>query len=200
MDDRRVTIRELILGFMQASLTSVGGAAAPLRHMIVRRCGWLTEEEFAEAFGICQILPGAVGANVSVLVGDRFAGWRGGLLSVLAFSVPAMIVAVTLAIVALQLATLHPRIANAELGITSAAAGLFLSNGLRSLRLLWSGERDATVLFRALRVLLVGLGVALVVAWHFSLPAVVVVLLSAGVLLEWTRERRDAGRDRSARP
>ena len=190
MDERRVTIRELILGFMQASLTSVGGAAAPLRHMIVRRRGWLTEEEFAEAFGICQILPGAVGANVTVLIGDRFAGWRGGVFSVLAFSLPAMILAVTLAIVALRLATLHPRIASAELGITSAAAGLFLSNGLRSMRLLVNGERSANALFRSLRLLLVGLGVALVVAWHFSLPAVVVVLLAGGVLVEWAYDRR----------
>lgn len=179
---RRVTLRDIVLGFLQASLTAVGGASAPLRHMVVSKRKWLTEQEFAETFGICQILPGAVGANFAVMVGNRFCGWRGGVLALLAFGMPAMILATFVAMYAIDLAKVNPHVANVELAVSSAAAGLFASNGLRVVRGLVG--RDSALL-RMSRVAVVALGIVLVAGLHLTLPIVVVILLSAGILIEW---------------
>ena len=184
--ERRVGLGEIVLGFLYASLTSVGGAAAPLRHMIVLRRKWLSEQEFLEMFGICQILPGAVGANFSVMVGNRFCGWRGGICALLAFGVPAMVLATLIAMFAIEAAKTNTHLANAELAITSAAAGLFATNGLRALRGL--ATRDS-VLLRVVRLSIVAAGIVLIAGFHLWLPIVVAALLGAGMLVEWRIDR-----------
>src|SRR5205814_473164 len=58
----------LMLAFIQIGLSSVGGAAVPLRHILVVRRKWLSDAEFAEEFSIAQALPGASAANVAVML------------------------------------------------------------------------------------------------------------------------------------
>jgi chromate transporter len=159
-----------------------------LRYVLVVKRRWLSEEEFAETFGMCQALPGAVGANLSVIVGDRFAGWRGAVVAVVAFSVPAMIFAVCLAMLAIALAAVSPRIAHAEIAIVAVTAGLSIGNGVRIGWHLWRGADAAgEPIYRLARVGVSGVGIALVVAWHLWLPYVVGIMMAGGLLLERVR-------------
>jgi chromate transporter len=157
--------------------------------MVVRRRKWLTDQEFSETFGICQILPGAVGANFAVMLGNRFCGWRGGVLALLAFGLPAMFLATFVAMFAIDLAKANPHVANAEFAISSAAAGLFASNGLRLV--LGIARRDSALL-RTARLSIVVLGIILVAGFHLFLPIVVVVILGAGMLVEWRLTKASA--------
>jgi chromate transporter len=184
----RVSLLELARCFLQVSFSSVGGAQAPLRYVLVVNRKWLTEEEFAETFGICQTLPGAVGANVAMMLGDRYGGWRGGLVAVLAFSLPAMIFAVFLAMAAINLATVSPRVAHAEIAVAAAAAGLSIGNGGRLFRQLLHGRDGAEPgWYRLLRLAVTPIGLVMVVGLHLALPYAVVAMLAFGLVLERVR-------------
>jgi chromate transporter len=190
----RLSLLDLARCFLQVSFSSVGGAQAPLRFMLVSKRKWLTEEEFAETFGICQTLPGAVGANVALMVGDRYAGWRGAVVSVLAFSLPAMVFAVFLAMGAIRAAAFSPRVAHAEIAVAAAAAGLSIGLAGRLVAVLWKGA-DGTERgwYRALRLGVTPVGLILVVGWHLALPYAVVVMLAIGLGVEALRARRLRG-------
>ena len=184
----RLSLVALVRCFLLVSFSSVGGAQAPLRYHLVHNYKWLNEQEFAETFGICQSLPGAVGANVALMVGDTFAGWRGAVASVLAFSLPAMVFAIFLAMAAIDLAAISPRMTHAELAVTAAGAGLGIGNGLKLLTIIWRrpepGER---LWYRVVRLAVVPLGLTLVVGLHLAVPLAVVVMLATGLIVERLR-------------
>jgi len=180
----------LVLAFMQIGLTSVGGAAAPIRHVLVVRRRWLTEAELAETFSISQALPGASAANLAVMVGDRFGGAWGSLATMIGLCVPSLILCLILATFATRLSAANVRFAAAEAAVTAAVAGLFISN---CMRLAWRLWRDAAPVQKPLRVprLLVSLSAVLLVAvLHLWISAVLLLLATAGFVLERASRRR----------
>jgi len=133
----------LFTGWANIGLTSVGGAAGPLRHVIVKQRKWLTETELAELFGLAQALPGATRVNIATMLGERFAGPLGPIASLAGLIVPSLIVAIVMADVATNLAAVNIRFAAAETAITAAVAGVFIANGLRLIWLLWRGAPES---------------------------------------------------------
>ncbi len=132
MNDRPApTPWNLAVAFVNVGLTSIGGAAGPLRHVIVKQRRWLTEGEFAEMFGMGQALPGANAINVAVLLGDRSSGPLGMLAAVAGLCLPSLVLALLIATAATHVAATNPRFAAAEVTVTAAVAGIFMANGLR---------------------------------------------------------------------
>jgi len=186
------SLAALALAFTQIGLSSVGGAAAPIRHVLVVRRRWLTEAELGETFAVAQALPGASAANLAVMLGDRFGGALGPLATLGGLSVPSLGVALLLAAVATQLSAANARFAAAETGVTAAVAGLFISNGIRLARRLWIDAPELRRRWRGAR-LTISLGaVALVAGLHFFIPAVLVGLAAASFGLELTLRRSGA--------
>jgi chromate transporter len=178
---------------LQIGLSSIGGAAAPLRHGIVVQRRWLHETEFSEMFGVCQALPGATGANVAIVVGQRFGGWPGALVSLGAFTLPTMVLAVALAAVALGLASTNVRFERAEAAIAAGAAGLFIANGTRVGWVLWRGPGTRTSL-RIARAAISVLGVVLIALFHLWVPAAVVILVALSLVVDGRLRRAPATR------
>ncbi len=75
----RVTPFALFLTFSRISLSSFGGAIFWARRGLVERQRWLTEREFVDLLTLGQLLPGPNVLNLTVMVGYRFAGWRGAV-------------------------------------------------------------------------------------------------------------------------
>ena len=182
----RVTLFDLARCFLQVSFSSVGGAQAPLRYYLTVDRKWLDQEEFAETFGICQTLPGAVGANVAMMVGDRYAGWRGGLIAVLAFSLPAMIVAVFLAMGAINRRAGSPRIAHAEIAV-AAPRRPSIGNTAAALSLAGEDRPDRSALVPGPAHGCHPIGLVMVVVLHLALPYAVIAMLGFGLILERIR-------------
>jgi len=182
----------LALAFAQIGLSSVGGAAAPIRHVLVVRRRWLTEAELAETFAIAQALPGASAANLAVILGDRFAGALGPFATVGGLSLPSLGVALVLVAAATHLSAANARFAAAEAGVSAAVAGLFVSNGVR---LAWRLWHDAPALRRRWRGARLGIslaGVALVAGLHVFIPVVLVGLAATSFGIEFALRRRVA--------
>jgi chromate transporter len=169
--------------FMQIGFSSIGGAAAPLRHGIVVQRRWLGETEFSETFGVCQALPGATGANVAIVIGQRFGGWLGSVVALGAFTLPTMVLAVMLGAIAVGLASTNVRLEKAETAIAAGAAGLFIANGIRVGWLLWRAPGVAQPL-RVARAAISALGLVLIVLFHVWVPAAVVILVAFGLVAD----------------
>jgi chromate transporter len=89
----RIRALELFLTFSHITLYSFGGALFWSRRMFVENKRWLTEQEFVEMLSISQVLPGANGVNMAVMIGYRLAGFVGAAASLAGFiAVPCAIV------------------------------------------------------------------------------------------------------------
>jgi len=191
-DRRRPTPLELALGFMNVGLTSIGGAAGPLRHVVVKQRKWMTETELAELFGLAQALPGATVVNVAVMFADRSSGPLGVLAAIAGLCIPSLVVAVLLATVATHVSATNARFAAAEVAVTAAVAGIFVSNGVRLIAVLWRDAPDVGLALRLARLAISALGIVLVAGFHLWIPYTVVILVAIGLVVESRIERRAA--------
>ena len=99
---RTATLGGLFLSFSKIGLVGFGGGVAVLaqiRALTVRKRGWLTDSEFAEALALAQALPGTSAGNSVTFIGLRLRGWRGAAVAMTGFILPSMLIMVALAIV-----------------------------------------------------------------------------------------------------
>lgn len=103
---------------------------AVVQRELVERKRWLTHEEFVEDWAVAQIMPGPNVVNLSLMIGGRYFGFRGALVSL------AGLLAAPLALV-LLLAVLYDRFADNEAvagalrGMAAVCAGLIGATGLK---------------------------------------------------------------------
>jgi chromate transporter len=183
-DPPKASLLDLFLGFMNIGLTSVGGAAGPLRHVIVKQRRWLSEHELAELFGVAQALPGATGSNIAVMLGDRMAGPLGPFAALAGLVIPSLLIALAIAGFASHLSAVNARFAAAETAVTAAVAGVFISNGLRLLGLIWRDTPDLRIAWRSARLAVSALGVVLVAGFHLFVPVAMLILIGLSLLIE----------------
>lgn len=183
-DSPKPTLLDLALGWMNIGITSIGGAAGPLRHVLVKQRRWLSEGELAELFGIAQALPGATAVNVAVMLSDRQAGLPGPFAALAGLIVPSLLVALALASIATRLASANARFAAAETAVTAAVAGIFIANGVRVIAQMWTETPDLRVAWRSSRTAISALAVVLVAGLHWFVPLVMLLLVPLSMLVE----------------
>jgi chromate transporter len=127
---RRVGARDLFVAFTGITLTSFGGALFWSRRAIVERHRWLSEHEFVEIVALAQLLPGANGVNLAVLIGYRFDGVRGAFASLAGFLAAPFAVIMTLGLLHRQFGEL-PIVHAALSGMSAVAVGLLLAMAAR---------------------------------------------------------------------
>jgi chromate transporter len=184
-DSPKPTLWSLVVAFANIGLTSVGGAGGPTRYVLVKQRNWLSEGALAELFGVAQALPGATAVNIAVMFSDRAVGPLGPLAALFGLIVPSLIIAIGLAGIATQLAAVNARFAAAEVAVTAAVAGIFISNGVRVIAQLWSETPDLQLAWRCGRVAIAALGIVMVAGFHIFIPLTMVVLVILSMLLEW---------------
>jgi chromate transporter len=87
-------LREVGLLFLRLGLLGFGGPAAHIalmREEVVRRRGWLSEEEFLDLVGAVNLLPGPNSTELAIHIGLRRAGLAGLCVAGAAFILPAML-------------------------------------------------------------------------------------------------------------
>lgn len=126
-DSRRVGALDLFTAFTRITLTSFGGALFWSRRAIVERHRWLTEHEFVEILALAQLLPGANGVNLAVLIGYRFDGVRGAFASLAGFLAAPFAVIMALGLLHRQYGEL-PVVHAARRGLTPITIGLIFAS------------------------------------------------------------------------
>lgn len=169
--------------FNRMALQGFGGVIAVAQIELVERSGWLTREEFVESLAIAQVLPGPNVCNLSLMVGDRFFGWRGAFAALGGMMAVPLLVVLLLAAIYSHWAHL-PAVAGALRGMGAVAAGLVLATALR---LAWALR--ASPLGRPICTALGIATFAAVIAWPVPLVWVVSSLGPLGMALAWWRLR-----------
>ena len=142
--------------FLKASLFSTGGLGnLPSLHQDLLARGWATEADFVQAIAVGQVSPGP-------------NGWLGAMLSLLAITLPTLLV---LGVVALHnRVERQPRVQAFTRGLGLGVVGLILAVALTLLRSTVTDWRGAMVV--------VG---ALVLALSRRVSVIVLLALGAGI-------------------
>jgi chromate transporter len=181
----------LVLGFQ-----SFGGGSVTRYLMYqasVERYAWVTDDEFARYWAICQITPGINLLALTTLIGWKVAGAIGVFISLFGLLLPsvAITILVTAAYASIQN---NPYVAAAIQGVIPATIGLSLIMAWRLAQpLLAESRREGRL------SLLFSLGiifVAVLATWYTQIPVMVVLLLGgvAGGLFTWRRRKEEEGR------
>lgn len=185
------SLRELFIAFTWLALQGFGGVIAVAQRELCERRRWLSPRDFVDMLATAQVLPGPNVCNLSLMIGDRFFGWRGALTALAGMIAAPMALMLLLAWGLGEAASLpHAQglIRGALGGIAAVAAGqiigtvLKLSAPLREHELGWPAC-----------LALAALAFALVTGWHWPLIQVLLGLGGATCLVSYgLLKRREA--------
>ncbi|HEX8740604.1 MAG TPA: chromate transporter [Casimicrobiaceae bacterium] len=170
-----ITRGMLFASFLKMGLLGFGGVLPWARRVVVDEREWLTDREFAETMGLCQVLPGPNVVNLAVIIGSRSHGPLGALIAVTGILFVPIAVMLAIAIFYAQVAQ-HPLAQHAIAAASAAAAGLIVGTAVRLLINARPPLRG--VLTGAAAFLLVGV-------LHWPLVWVALALIVIGVGAEW---------------
>lgn len=168
---------DLFVSFSKLALQGFGGVLAIVQRELVEEKQWLTQEEFLEDWAVAQILPGPNVVNLSLMIGDRYFGFRGALAALagmLAF--PLVIVLVLAALFGGVAET--PAAQGALRGMGAVAAGLIAATGIKLVGALKHNAMGLTVCWALAVLSFVAIGL---LRW----PLVWVLLGVGGVACLW---------------
>jgi chromate transporter len=177
------SLAELFLTYLRIGLIGFGGVNAWARRVIVEEKRWLSEQDYAEALGLGQALPGPNALNVSIQLGERWHGPLGATLAPLALFIGPLAVLIGLAIAHDRYGDL-PLVKAVLAGTAAAAAGMIIGTAFKMTQNLKP----------TLPAILVGLA-ALVgaAALRLPLPVIVLGLAPFGIAAAWWADRARPG-------
>lgn len=85
-------LREVFVAFLKLGCISFGGPVAHisyLREEFVSKRRWLDDAAYGDLVALCQFLPGPASSQIVFALGMQRAGWFGGLLASLCFTLPS---------------------------------------------------------------------------------------------------------------
>jgi chromate transporter len=92
----RPTLGAVFRAFFLIGLTGFGGVLPWARRMLVERCRWLSDREFAELLPLAQLLPGPNVSNIATILGRRYYGAAGAAAAVCGLYLAPTIVTIAL--------------------------------------------------------------------------------------------------------
>ena len=123
---------DLFWSFTWLALQGVGGVLAVVQRELVEKKRWLSREQFIEDWAVAQIMPGPNVVNLSLMIGDRYFGWRGALAAIGGMLLAPFLIVIALAASYERLAE-FPAVAGALRGMGAVAAGLILAMAVKML-------------------------------------------------------------------
>jgi chromate transporter len=162
-------------------LLAFGGAIAWVHRAVVIERQWLTEAEFAETLSLCQFLPGPNITNFAVVVGMRFRGLRGALISLAAFIVPPMLILIAIGALYERIANV-PSVRGALHGLSAAAVGLLVVLVVRLIALLLRTRPAVTLPIAAVSC-------GAVLSGLLTIPLALATLAPISIAIAWFRKR-----------
>jgi chromate transporter len=127
------SLPEMFHGFVHLSMVSVGGGtSAWARELFVLRWRWMTDDQFLEARGLGQILPGPNMLNFAVYVGSHYHGAPGAVVAFLGLTLIPIVFIMVVGIWYLGSAHVIPSMKAVLTGLSAAAAGASFGTGLSS--------------------------------------------------------------------
>jgi len=124
---------EIFSSFLKVGLFTFGGGYAMIpmvEREIINRRSWVTMDEVMEYYTVSQIMPGMIGINLSIFIGNKLKGSFGGFLAAVGFMLPGLILITAAAVFISNLADL-PAVQHAFAGIRIAVGALILDTVIK---------------------------------------------------------------------
>ena len=121
---------DLFWSFTWLALQGFGGVLAVVQRELVEKKRWMTNDEFVEDWAVAQIMPGPNVVNLSIMIGERYFGWRGAVAALAGMLTFPLSLVLAVAVVYAQFAS-QPAVAGALRGMGAVAAGLIAGMGLK---------------------------------------------------------------------
>lgn len=122
-------MRELLRLFLKLGIIGFGGPAAHIvmmRHEVVVRRKWMTDEEFLQMIGVTNLIPGPNSTEMSIYLGKIRHGFKGLMLSGISFILPAVLITFLFAVLYVQYGSL-PEVQPYIYGIKPAIIAIVFS-------------------------------------------------------------------------
>ena len=180
---RPASCGELFSVFNRLALQGFGGVLPVAHRELVERQRWLSAPQFVELLTLGQVLPGPNIINLSIMLGDRFLGWRGALAASAGLLALPLLIVLALAAIYQQFAAVA-WVAGALHGMGAVAAGLVLATAVKLSRTLQANPLGlpASAALGAATLVMVGF-------LRWPMVGVVLGLGSLGMALAWRRLR-----------
>jgi chromate transporter len=129
-DSSSIGPTELFLAFSGLALSGFGGVLPFAYRALVEKRKWLDAREFASLLAIAQVMPGPTICNLSVMIGQRYAGFAGSCAAL-----AGMVLGPACIVVLLGIAWQHygglSAVKHALSGMSAVAIGLFLATAVK---------------------------------------------------------------------
>lgn len=176
------SLSQLFLAFLGIAASGFGGVLPFARRMLVEQRKWMNEEEFAEAFALCQFLPGPNIINLSVIVGSRWHGVTGAAVAFLGLvGFPFFLMVFCGFLYGLYGEV--PMLRNTLAGLAAGAAGLLIAMSAKMIVALADGGRVSPFSFVLIGFIAVGI-------LRIPLYWAVVFLVPVSIAYYWWRPRK----------
>jgi chromate transporter len=132
--ERPASLSVLFIAFTSLALQGFGGVIAVAQRELCERRRWLSAKDFVEMLSGAQVLPGPNVCNLSLMIGDRFFGWRGALVALAGMVMAPLALMLVLAWLighADQSPMGHGLVQGALVGIAAVAAGQIVGTVLK---------------------------------------------------------------------
>ena len=121
---------QLFLAFSSLALSGFGGVLPFAYRALVEKRRWLDSREFASLLAIAQVMPGPTICNLSVMIGQRDAGFAGACAAL-----AGMVLGPSCIVIALGIAWQHygelAAVKEGLHGMSSVAIGLILATAVK---------------------------------------------------------------------
>lgn len=101
MNQKKYTLKELVIYFLKLGTWGFGGPVALVAYMhrdLVDNRNWLSEEEYKEGLALSQLAPGPLAAQLGIYIGFVHYGLLGATLAGLAFILPSFLMVLALGV------------------------------------------------------------------------------------------------------
>lgn len=128
-----VSLWELITTFFTIGSITIGGGPGGLsitQSYIVDKKKWLTQDEMLDFITMGQSLPGVITVNISLFVGHKLRGYKGGIVASIAVILPAFLSIIGIAVF-LRPVLEMPIVQSAFSGVRVGVLGIIISAAYR---------------------------------------------------------------------
>ena len=154
---RPESLTELFLSFTSVALQGFGGVLVIIQREMVDKRRWMTQQQFVEDWAVSQILPGGNVINLSIIVGNRYFGWRGALAALAGMLLAPMLIVLVLATFYNHYAHVA-EVAGAVRGMGAAAAGLIGAAAIKMLAGLKKNRLGVSVCWSLIALTFIAVG------------------------------------------
>jgi chromate transporter len=129
-DDEEIGPLRLFVTFSSLALSGFGGVLPFAYRTLVERSRWLDAREFAGLLAIAQVMPGPTICNLSVMIGQRYAGFAGSCAALAGIVAGPFFIVIGLGVAWQHYGGLSA-VKHALGGMSAVAIGLILATGIK---------------------------------------------------------------------